>query len=364
MTDKNNNDIQLIITNLPDDKKEEKKDTTKENIKDTAKEKVKEIVKKSKKRKSSIDSIDSLLEEMHKRKKKKTTSRYEKGILYKLAPTLSKLNRMVGMNKLKKNIINQVLYYIQGLNGYNDGMMHTVIEGSPGTGKTDVARIIGEIYRKLDFLSNDGFRVAKRDDFVAGYLGQTAIKTQKLLEECYGGVLFIDEAYSLGNPEGRDSFAKEALDTLNQFLSENKNNFVCIIAGYKDSLEKSFFNMNEGLKRRFPWKYNIESYTSKELQKIFLKQIFEDYWEIDCEKNKLDEIFEENCKYLSFNGGDTENLFQKCKIAHSHRIFCTEESYDKRTLNIDDIENGFELHKDTYPKDRIDNFDALGAMYV
>ena len=209
MTDKNNNDIQLIITNLPDDKKEEK-NTTNENIKDTAKEKVKEIVKKSKKRKSSIDSIDSLLEEMHKRKKRKQQVDMKKEYCIDWLPTLSKLNRMVGMSKLKKNIINQVLYYIQGLNGYNDGMMHTVIEGSPGTGKTEVARIVGEIYRKLDFLSNDGFRIAKRDDFVAGYLGQTAIKTQKLLENCYGGVLFIDEAYSLGNPEGRDSFAKEA----------------------------------------------------------------------------------------------------------------------------------------------------------
>ena len=359
MSKNNNDNIQLVITNIPDEIK--KKD---QEIKKNDEIKKDETKNKTKKRKINIDSIDSLLEEMHKRKRRKNTSRYEKGLLYRLAPTLSKLNRMVGMTKLKKNIINQVLYYIQGLNGFNDGMMHTVIEGIPGTGKTEVARIIGEIYKKLDFLSNDGFTIAKRDDFVAGYLGQTAIKTQKLLENCYGGVLFIDEAYSLGNPEGRDSFAKEALDTLNQFLSENKHNFVCIIAGYKDSLEKSFFNMNEGLKRRFPWKYSIDTYTSKELQRIFLKQVFEDYWEIDCDKEKLDLIFEENFKYLSFNGGDTENLFQKCKIAHSHRIFCSEGEINKRTLNLDDIENGFDLHKDTYPKDKIDNFDALKAMYV
>ena len=262
MSTKETDDIQLIITDKPADKPADK---PVEKVSST-----KETVKRGKKRKTRIDNIDSLLDAMYKRKRKKTTSKYERNLLYRLAPTLSKLNRMIGMGKLKKNIINQVLYYIQGLNGYNDGMMHTVIEGPPGTGKTDVARIIGEIYRKLDFLSNDSFVIAKRDDFVAGYLGQTAIKTQKLLENAYGGVLFIDEAYSLGNPEGRDSFAKEALDTLNLFLSEKKHNFICIIAGYKDSLEKSFFNMNNGLKRRFPWKYSIDSYTSKELKKIYL----------------------------------------------------------------------------------------------
>ena len=121
--------------------------------------------------------------------------------------------------------------------------------------------------------------------------------------------------------------------------------------------------MNPGLERRFPWKFSLDSYSGEELCNIFFKQARNDGWKVE-DKAIDHSLFENNKEYFKNNGGDTENLFQKCKIAHSHRIFCTEESYDKRTLNIDDIENGFELHKDTYPKDRIDNFDALGAMYV
>jgi SpoVK/Ycf46/Vps4 family AAA+-type ATPase len=127
-------------------------------------------------------------------------------------------------------------------------LLHTVIEGEPGTGKTELAEKIGKVYLKLGILKNDIFKKVKRSDLIAGYLGQTAIKTARLIEECKGGVLFIDEAYSLGNAEGkdgRDSFSKECIDVLNQSLTENKNNFVCIIAGYKEDLEKSKIKLVE-----------------------------------------------------------------------------------------------------------------------
>ena len=97
-----------------------------------------------------------------------------------------------------------------------------LVKGEPGTGKTELGNILGKIYLAVGALKNDVFRVVKRSDLIAGYLGQTAIKTQKVIDQCTGGVLFIDEAYSLGNSEQRDSFSKECIDTLNQNLSEKK----------------------------------------------------------------------------------------------------------------------------------------------
>ena len=124
------------------------------------------------------------------------------------------------------------------------------------------------------------FIIAKRSDLIGQYLGETSIKTQSLIDKCEGGILFIDEAYSLGNDEQRDSFSKECLDTINLNLSENKKKFICIIAGYKESLNNSFFAYNEGLRRRFPFIYNIENYNYKELEKIFYKMINDINWKI------------------------------------------------------------------------------------
>ena len=121
-------------------------------------------------------------------------------ILFDILPELIKLDNMVGMEKLKKTIFYQIIYYLQNMHkkGENE-YLHTVITGLPGSGKTSVAEILGKIYKNLGILSKNGsFTVAKREDFIAPYLGQTAIKTRVLLESCVGGVLFIDEAYSLG----------------------------------------------------------------------------------------------------------------------------------------------------------------------
>ena len=149
------------------------------------------------------------------------------------------------MNSIKKNIINHIIYYLQDLDD-SKNMIHTIIQGPPGVGKSLLGKIIGDIYYYLGIFNNNlrhhrfeeyrnnyPFRVAKRSDLIGRYLGETAIKTQEFIDSCYGGVMFIDEAYSLGNNEGRDSFSKECIDTINQNLTENKGNFLCIIAGYK-----------------------------------------------------------------------------------------------------------------------------------
>ena len=136
----------------------------------------------------------------------------------------------------------------------------------------------------MGVLSKGTFHSVKRSDLIGGFLGQTAIKTEKLLKKCIGGVLFIDEAYSLGNKEGKDMYSKECIDTLTAFLTEHSNNFICIIAGYKDSLEQCFFSYNRGLERRFPYRFSLKGYSPKELQQIFIKKVNGNDWSIEQNK--------------------------------------------------------------------------------
>ena len=131
-------------------------------------------------------------------------------LIQKIKPELIELNNFVGVNNLKQNVLNQLLYFLQDLHITSNGgdYKHTVIYGPPGTGKTEIAKILGKMYSKIGVLQNNKFIKVTRQDLIAGYLGQTAIKTAKVVEEARGGVLFIDEAYSLANTEKDDSFSK------------------------------------------------------------------------------------------------------------------------------------------------------------
>ena len=220
--------------------------------------------------------------------------------------------------------------------------MHTVLYGSPGTGKTEVAKIIGQIFSKLGILKNETFKKVVRSDLIAGYLGQTAIKTSKVIKESLGGVLFIDEAYALGNSDNKDSFAKECIDTLCEALSDNKDNLMVIIAGYEDELNSCFFSYNQGLKSRFPWVFKTDKYSAEDLKQIFLKKITDIHWTfIDELKTSF---FETNMARFPYYGRDMEILLLKTKIAHGRRVFCKPLA-EKTRLNMVDLEKGFELFK-------------------
>ena len=278
------------------------------------------------------------------------TDEYEYNINIKLlnsiVPELEELNLMIGLNEVKSQIIDLIIYWALGLDNKNHDLLHTVIEGEPGTGKTELAEKLAKIYLKLGILKSNVFKKVKRADLVAGYLGQTAIKTAKVIEECKGGVLFIDEAYSLGNAEGkdgRDTFSKECIDTLNQSLTESKSDFVCIIAGYADDLTKSFFSYNSGLERRFPIRFSIGTYTDEELGKIFIKKVREYEWDINLNPEELSSIIKSNRKYFKFNGGDMEILFAKCKISHSKNLLKIETKI-KKVLDKKDILDGIQLY--------------------
>jgi SpoVK/Ycf46/Vps4 family AAA+-type ATPase len=247
-------------------------------------------------------------------------------MLWRITPYLEELDNMVGMESLKETVFYQVIYYLQGMHTKNSNQeyLHTVIYGPPGTGKTTVSKIIGKIYQSMNVLSPNGpFTIAYRDDFVAGYLGQTASKTKKLLKSCVGGVLFIDEVYSLGpRNSDKDSFAKEAIDTLTGFLSEHKDDFCCIVAGYEEEIKNCFFAMNKGLERRFPWVHRIPDYSSKELYQIFDKMIKTNGWDSCFTEEDAIRIFSDNKKMFKNAGGDIETYLSKCKMIHSKRVFC------------------------------------------
>jgi len=273
--------------------------------------------------------------------------------LHKIKEPLIQLNNMIGMKILKESIMDQILFYIQNLHSLDkckgNDFMHTVIYGPPGTGKTEIAKIIGSIFAKLGILTKGTFKKVTRADLIAGYLGQTSIKTRDVIKECLGGVLFIDEAYALGNEEKRDSFSKECIDTLCEALSDNKDNLMVIVAGYEEELNNCFFNYNQGLNSRFTWRFRTDEYSGEELYKIFIKKVADSGWFLN---NINAEWFEKNKSHFKFYGRDIENLFSKTKIAHSRRVFCLEQSL-KRILTINDIEKGLELYlKNEQSKDK------------
>jgi chromosomal replication initiation ATPase DnaA len=290
--------------------------------------------------------------------------------LHKINSSLTDLNNMIGMKELKENVVDQILYFIQDLHKNGDGdFMHTVIYGPPGTGKTEMAKIIGQIFSKLGILKKGTFRKVTRSDLIAGYLGQTAIKTRDVINDCLGGVLFIDEAYALGNPEKKDSFSKECIDTLCEALSNYKEDLMVIIAGYESELKECFFNYNQGLDSRFTWRFKTDEYKGEELYNIFLKKVTDAKWSIDGETDAKITVawFEKNLDYFKFFGRDIETLLAKTKIVHGRRVFCKPVE-EKRKITVKDLEKGFELYlKNDEVKKRKENEsmrNIIKTMYV
>ena len=318
-----------------------------------------------------INSIDDLLALIDKYKIEPTIKyNINMRTLHSIKEPLIELNNMIGMKDLKNNITDQILYFAQELykNKDNSGdFLHTVIYGPPGTGKTEIAKIMGKIYSKIGILNKGTFRKVTRADLVSGYLGQTALKTRDVIKDCLGGVLFIDEAYALGNNEKRDSFSKECIDTLCEALSDNKNNLMVIIAGYENELKECFFNYNQGLDSRFTWRFSTDEYKADELFKIFLKKVNDIEWTISEDSKINVEWFKKNMDYFKFFGRDMETLLAKTKIAHSKRVFCKPEN-EKKKLILLDLNKGFEMYlKNNDVKNRKENGNlkkSLEYIYV
>ena len=184
---------------------------------------------------------------------------------------LKKLDGLVGLSGVKKEIANLAAFLnLQIARGETNTFQgkHYVFTGNPGTGKTTVARIMADIFKTLGVVARGQLVEADRSKLVAGFSGQTAIKTNQLVDQAMGGVLFIDEAYTLKSNDG-DSFGAEAIDTLLKRLEDDRGKFICIVAGYTDQMH-DFIDTNPGLKSRFTQPIHFDDYTPDELTEIFL----------------------------------------------------------------------------------------------
>ena len=188
-----------------------------------------------------------------------------------ISDCLAKLDGLVGLTAVKKEVSNLASFLnLQIKRGETNTFQgkHYVFTGNPGTGKTTVARIMADIFRTLGIVAKGQLVEADRSKLVAGFSGQTAIKTNQLVDQAMGGVLFIDEAYTLKSGDG-DTFGSEAIDTLLKRLEDDRGKFICIVAGYTDQMH-DFIDSNPGLKSRFTQTIHFDDYTPDELTEIFL----------------------------------------------------------------------------------------------
>lgn len=246
-----------------------------------------------------------------------------------LQDLLNDLNNLVGLQQVKTKVRNlidfqlvQKLRKAEGLNTLKN-TLHIAFIGNPGTGKTTVARIVGRIYNRLGLLSKGHFVEVSRTDLIAGYQGQTALKVKKVIDKAKGGVLFIDEAYSITENEHTDSYGRECLTELTKALEDYRDDLVVIVAGYTEPMNV-FFRSNPGLKSRFNTFIEFTDYSADELYKILQTmcltndyQIRDDIAPMICDY--FDSIVEK--KPLNFaNGRYVRNIFEDLVLNHAKRV--------------------------------------------
>lgn len=239
------------------------------------------------------------------------------------------LNSLIGLENVKKEIEDLVIFNKVQKNREKIGLkktnrtMHMAFLGNPGTGKTTVARIVGNMYRSLGILSKGHFIEATRTDLIAEYQGQTALKVKRLIQKAKGGVLFIDEAYSITENEKSDSYGRECLTELTKALEDYRDDLVVIVAGY-DDLMKNFFESNPGLKSRFNYFIEFEDYTVEQMLDIFLSYCKnEEYSLNDSAKEKLKnylELHTNNSENKNANGRFVRNVFDKIIMNQARRL--------------------------------------------
>jgi len=256
--------------------------------------------------------------------------------LWKMIPALTELNSLIGMQKIKQTVIDIIVCHLQDFQEQEE-FRHTMITGGAGQGKTTLANILAKIYCCLGYISSEKVVSIKRADVMANIIGGSEANIKAKIEEAFGAVLLIDEAYSLGHGEHTDSFAKAIIDTLNVYLSENRKDFICIIAGYEKEIEKSLFSVNPGLKRRFPIHFSIEEYSSEELSEMFHLMARKASWKVEENAAPASMFTKED---FPFAGGDIENLFKVCRAKHARKVFGTGNK--KKIITKDDIKSAME----------------------
>ena len=265
-----------------------------------------------------------------------------------LEELMLKLNELVGLKNVKKEVNSLINLVRVSKLREERGMkatpvsLHLVFTGNPGTGKTTVARLLSGIYREIGVLSRGQLVEVDRAGLVAGYVGQTAMKTQEKVNEAMGGILFIDEAYTLVK-EGND-FGQEAIDTLLKAMEDNRDDLIVIVAGYPDLMNR-FLDSNPGMRSRFNKFIEFDDYSAEELMKIFLSMCKRSGYTLTGKARKaVTEYFEEY--YLehskdnsSANGRAVRNYFENAIVRQANRLAGKANPTDRQltSLTLSDV---------------------------
>lgn len=218
--------------------------------------------------------------------------------------------------------------------------LNMIFYGNPGTGKTTIARKVAEMFNDIGYLSKGHLVEIDRSDLIGEYIGQTSIKTKRILEEAKGGVLFIDEAYSLYNEDYND-FGNEAIDIMLKFVEDHHEDFIVILAGYKEKIDVMLHN-NKGLNSRFPIKLFFNDYDINELKQIFRYTIKVNGYEFSKGLEKkfdyyLVKLAKQNSPLLQYNGRFIRNLVEKIIRIHDMKIFMNKDYARLLFLDEDDF---------------------------
>ena len=271
-----------------------------------------------------------------------------------LEELMAELDSLIGLEKVKENVKSLInLVKVRKLRQENELSvppisLHMVFMGNPGTGKTTVARLIAGLYAAIGVLSKGQLVEVDRSGLVAGFVGQTAIKTDEVVKKALGGVLFIDEAYALANSDSGNDFGHEAIETLLKAMEDHRDDLVVIVAGYEDLMEK-FISSNPGLESRFNRYFMFDDYNGDELFEIFMLQCRKNQYTLspdaeDDAKKHFADLYATRDENFG-NARDVRNFFENIVSVHSNRISTMEtpSKEDLMTILPEDIDKAQEM---------------------